>query len=67
MVSLIGFITLILAYGVLIPNRARRCAVVVGALALVALGCWALVGLREEVLPRLWSDYWGYALRTLTA
>jgi serine/threonine-protein kinase len=61
------WVTVILAYGVLIPNTARRCAAVVGALVLTALCCWGAIGLANGVLPAFWPEFWGYALRALAA
>jgi serine/threonine-protein kinase len=63
---LMPWVILILAYGVLIPNTGRRCAMVVGTLALTALLIWAGIGLWAGVPARLWGDlFLLYCLLTL--
>jgi eukaryotic-like serine/threonine-protein kinase len=63
---LMPWVILILAYGVLIPNTGRRCALVVGTLALTALLIWAGIGLWAGVPARLWGDvFLLYCLLTL--
>jgi serine/threonine-protein kinase len=52
--SLQAFVTLILAYGVLIPNSRRRSLVVVAALAAVPLGTVPAAALAN---PLLWAEH----------
>jgi tRNA A-37 threonylcarbamoyl transferase component Bud32 len=63
---LMPWLILIIVYGVLIPNTGRRCALVVGTLALTALLIWAGIGLWAGVPARLWLDvFWLYPSLTL--
>ncbi|MBA4066799.1 MAG: serine/threonine protein kinase [Isosphaera sp.] len=52
--SLQGFITLVLAYGVLVPNTRRRSLTVVAALAAVA---FAVIPAAAAVNPVLWQGH----------